>query len=227
MKKICLLFLACLFLCACSHTGDITASLDTVIDSELSNPTVYRQDQNTIFFSYYLPSDIYKLESYKDATIFSFNNEEILMNMNITSIIASEEGNIKEGARNENFYSNDRLVYSKEGTYLNHDEIEVEFIYNIYAVNNKYLISFKTDDMNYYAYVSRNSLELLTKRLFMLAESMSINSESVVAYYANVDMIDYTRKQVNLFETVIPREGQLEEILIDKDLPSTTTPSEN
>ena len=227
MKKICLLFLACLFLCACSHTEDIAASLDTVIDSELSNPTVYRQDQNTIFFSYYLPSDIYKLESYKDATIFSFNNEEILMNMNITSIIASEEGNIKEGARNENFYSNDRLVYSKEGTYLNHDEIEVEFIYNIYAVNNKYLISFKTDDMNYYAYVSRNSLELLTKRLFMLAESMSINSESVVAYYANVDMIDYTRKQVNLFETVIPREGQLEEILIDKDLPSTTTPSEN
>lgn len=227
MKKICLLFLACLFLCACSHTEDIAASLDTVIDSELSNPTVYRQDQNTIFFSYYLPSDIYKLESYKDATIFSFNNEEILMNMNITSIIASEEGNIKEGARNENFYSNDRLVYSREGTYLNHDEIEVEFIYNIYAVNNKYLISFKTDDMNYYAYVSRNSLELLTKRLFMLAESMSINSESVVAYYANVDMIDYTRKQVNLFETVIPREGQLEEILIDKDLPSTTTPSEN
>lgn len=227
MKKICLLFLACLFLCACSHTEDIAASLDTVIDSELSNPTVYRQDQNTIFFSYYLPSDIYKLESYKDATIFSFNNEEILMNMNITSIIASEEGNIKEGARNENFYSNDRLVYSREGTYLNHDEIEVEFIYNIYAVNNKYLISFKTDDMNYYAYVSRNSLELLTKRLFMLAESMSVNSESVVAYYANVDMIDYTRKQVNLFETVIPREGQLEEILIDKDLPSTTTPSEN
>lgn len=227
MKKICLLFLACLFLCACSHTENITASLDTVIDSELSNPTVYRQDQNTIFFSYYLPSDIYKLESYKDTTIFSFNNEEILMNMNITSIIASEEGNIKEGARNENFYSNDRLVYSREGTYLNHDEIEVEFIYNIYAVNNKYLISFKTDDMNYYAYVSRNSLELLTKRLFMLAESMSINSESVVAYYANVDMIDYTRKQVNLFETVIPREGQLEEILIDKDLPSTTTPSEN
>lgn len=227
MKKICLLFLACLLLCACSNTEDIAVSLDAVIDSELSNPTVYRQDQNTIFFSYYLPSDIYKLESHKDAAIFSFNNEEILMNMNITSIIASEEGSIKEEARNENFYSDDRLVYSREGTYLNHDEIEVEFIYNIYAVNNKYLISFKTDDMNYYAYVSRNSLELLTKRLFMLAESMSINSESVVAYYANVDMIDYTREQVNLFETVIPREGQLEEILIDKDLPSTTTPSEN
>lgn len=227
MKKLCLLLFSCLILFACSYPEDLNSTLDTVIETTLDDVKVRRQDHNGVFYSFYLPSDIYQLESYRDAAIFDFNNEKILMNLNITSIIAEQENKKTKTLKVSNSSISTPAVYSKQGQYQDYDEFECHYVFEVYQLNNKYLVSFFTDDMSYYSYTSLNNLPLLTKRLFMLAKSMSVDHEAVMMMYSNVDLIDYTRKQVNLFETVVPKEGYLEDIVIGDLIPiESPMPSE-
>ncbi len=224
MKKRCLLFLLCLFLASCQGRISDIEELDAVIDAELAGATVYRQDHNGAYFDYYLPSDIYEVSSKKDAVILSFNDEKILMNLNITSIIARQDADLDNYLLEEGFYAKEDEIYYREGHYLDFDQDECAYVYAIYDVDGRHLAILKTDDMTYYAYTG-NDLALITKRLFMLAESASVDRDLVVNDYANVDMIDYRREQVNLFETIVPQEGRLEDIVIDT--PEPTANGEN
>ena len=143
------------------------------------------------------------------------------MNLNITSIIARQDADLDNYLLEEGFYAKEDEIYYREGHYLDFDQDECAYVYAIYDVDGRHLAILKTDDMTYYAYTG-NDLTLITKRLFMLAESASVDRDLVVNDYANVDMIDYRREQVNLFETIVPQEGRLEDIVVD-----TPEPTEN
>lgn len=218
MKKYLLFLLVLILLTSCSYSEkDIKNVLDDVISNEINSSVIYRQDQNSIFYNYYLPSDVYKIYSSRDGAIMSFNGETILMNLNVSSIISSQKPDSQVKLEKDSFYSDDNLLYDSEGEYQERDETICAYRFEVYNLDGKCLVSFKTDVMIYYAYVSEDNLPLLTKRLFMIAKSMTVSMEDAILYYANVDMIDYTRKQVNLFETVIPKEGQLIDIIVDKE----------
>lgn len=223
MKKLCCVFFVCLFLFGCTAEIDIKKKLDEVIDNTSKLENVNRQDHTSTYYSYYLPSDFYQLLASQDAEVFSFNNEKVLMNLNIPSIIALKKEDVEGKLNAESFYSNDDLVYSKSGDFLDIDNHQCNYIFEVFKSNGKYLVAFKTDVMNYYAYSGEGNLPLLTKRLFEIAKSLSVSRDNVIANYSNVDIIDYRREQVNLFETLIPKEGHLEDIIIDKEIDDIPT----
>ena len=222
MKKRSLIFLLCLFLVGCNQSADIKTSLDAIISEEVNNGDIYRQDHNSVYFSYYLPSDIYIIEASRNVSILSFNQDRILMNLNITSIIA-DQNKTKNGFFESTIsYKKDYLIYQNKGIYRDYDDIECHYDFEVYEINEHYLLNLKTDDMCYYAYTTIDNVELLTKRLFSLAESMSMNRELIISDYSNFDAIDYRRQQINLFETIIPQEGKVEDIIVDKDKHNST-----
>ena len=49
-----------------------------------------------------------------------------------------------------------------------------------------------------------------------MAKGVHVKEEEVIADYSLKDVIDYEKKQVNLFETIMPVNGNINDFLVDK-----------
>lgn len=213
MKKLIILVL-CLSLTACASINDensIFDSLNNYFSSSVEDNNL-RFNHTSDTFTYYLPSDVFELDSNKNAIILSFNNSTIIMNLNIASIIASsglEHAIIKD----DGFFDNNKVIYSYTSKYINADDINTDFIYNLYKDSDKYLINFVSSDLNFYVTCPYNDVLNVTSRILRIARSTSIDREVIINSYSNKNTIDYDKKQINLFEYSMPSSGLLSELV--------------
>ena len=51
-----------------------------------------------------------------------------------------------------------------------------------------------------------------------MARSAAVRSEEIVTAFSSKEVIDYEKQQVNLFETIMPVNGQINDFLIGNDV---------
>lgn len=212
MKKISVL-LICLLLFGCAYNSDIKGQLDRVYDSDAI--TKNRVNNYTNYIEYFVPSDINEAQS--DALSFSFTGDGFGFAMNINaSAIINKEYYDNYSLMDEGFFDEDKLVYSKSGTYINSAGKTISYFSKAYQYNDQCLLHFVSDELNFYGYSNLDKVGLMADKIMQMARACSIDKDKVIADYSSIEVIDYEKKAVNLFENIYPVEGRVEDLMVDK-----------
>ena len=213
MKKIILLLL-CLLLCGCAP---LVIAEPTSFDGAFVSDKDYmrlRRNQYTTYYEYYLPSDMSIFDSDSLSTVLYYNESKIIMNVNISGIL----NNYYYGdtlPENEGFFDGNKLVYHREDTYLNIDNNEERYSVDIYDYDDKYFVYMLNNEVLIYAICEKCDIEPLCSRLLLILKTVNINEKYVREDYSRRDIIDYEKKQVNLFETIKPVNGNVNDLMVD------------
>lgn len=210
MRK-CLILLLCLLLCGCDYVAN--NDVERAFDFEEQESTV-RANNITKYYSYYLPSDVQEEVKDSETVVLTYNNSQAVMNLNIPSII-NNRFYTSYVLRDDGFFDDDKLVYTRESKYLDNNEDQISYIYNLYNYGDQYLIHFMSSIVNFYGYAYQNDVAGLTSKMLLIAKSVETNKDDVINDYSSKDVINYEKKQINLFDLVLPVNGKLEELFID------------
>ena len=215
IKKIILLLL-CMILCGCMETEDLEDKLPDAFASEKDELSIHRNNY-TDYIDYYLPSDMQEYDCNEISHVFVFNRSKIIMDVNISGIInAKYYSDIV--VNDEGFFDPDKLFFSRESSFRKNDETEHLYLCKIYSYEESYLLYFVCEDAIFYAYTNREDLLPLSSRILLIAKSLNVDNDDIIADFSFKDVIDYQKKQVNLFETIMPVNGNINEFLIGQDV---------
>lgn len=197
--------------CTAIKSENIYSDLDNYL-ANLDSADKFRTNNSTEFYSYYLPSDMQELDCTNNSSSLTYNNAEIVMNLNIPAIVSGRAFN-DYTLKNDGFFKESLLEYEKEGYFPKDDESTCNYAIRIYYDDNKYLVHFQTEELNFYCLCDASDVVDVVKHLFTISESADVDKNLVVANYSNKDIIEYQRKQVNLFRYEIPQSGFLSELV--------------
>ena len=212
MKKIVLIFLL-IFITACSQqeNDSLLDNINSLLNNVETIATSY--PNNTLeYFAYYLPSDMKENEFDQNNLVLNYLDNEIIVNLNINDII-NQEYYPNQYLNDVSSFDENKLIYSKEGTYKTIKKDEKNYIYKLYKSDDVYLIKLVSTDLIYLVRCKTN-IEEITRHLFTIAKSININSELIIDDYSDKNVIDYKKKQIDLFDITKPVNGNLEELLI-------------
>ena len=212
MKKI-TMFLLCLLLCGCASAVHSNADFDAVFADE-GNEIKVRHNNYTNYIDYYLPSDVKELESQELSHVFMYNNSKMIMDLNVSGIINNRYYS-DAVLQNEGFFDDSRQVYNRSSVYLNEENKQVEYLFNVYEYDEEYLLYLVSKDLVFYGYVDNEDLIPLSSKMLLMARSASIKNNDIISNFSSKEVIDYEKKQVSLFETIMPVNGQINDFLVD------------
>ena len=193
------LFSACVSNDDASLKNDLDAFFDKVQDI-----LIYQTNNDMTFYSYYLPSSMGEEEVDSDSITLKYGDSKIIMNLNVADIINAQYYD-EQYLNDDGFFNEDYLFYEKEKQY----------IYRLYKYNKEYVMHLKTSDMNYYGNIKVSDIRDVTSEIFVIAKSTKVNNEEVINAYSNKEIISYQKKQIDLFDTVLPNNGQLSDMLVE------------
>ncbi len=214
MKKVAVL-LCLLFLCTgcvSNDNGVLTNNLDNVFNN-LDSITKYYPNNKMRYYSYYLPSDMGEEEIDSESVTINYNDSKIVMNLNVADII-NEKYYPDELLKDDGFFDSQYQIYENSGSYTS-DQEEYRYEYKLYKRNNTYAISLKTVNMNFYGVSTLSDVVELTKHLLMISKSIEVEKDNVLKTYYKKDVIDYSKKQIDLFDNSLPSNGKLSDMLTD------------
>lgn len=212
MKRLLIILLA-LLLCGCSTYKDLDASLDEAFSNEHNVLSI--RDNNTVtYYNYYLPSDLVEYDYKDNILLLGYKDSNIILNLNIPSII-NEQYYKDYVAKDEGFFDEDKLVYSHVGTYSDLRDREFDYFYRLYQYDDRYLLHLMSRTVNIYSSCNKYDVVPISSKMLLLARTIKVDEDDVVTDYSTKDVIDYHKKQVNLFDLVVPVNGKVEELLID------------
>lgn len=205
------IFLVCILLCSCSLSTN--QSLDSIFNN--TSPSNARVNNYSTYVDYYEPSDIYEVDADETSVIFELNDSKIIMNINIAGIINNRYYN-DEVLKDEGFFDNNKLVYNKESYYLDEESNQIPFFFNMYDYEDIYLMHLSNCFINIYGYCNKKDSELMASKIYNLLKSCDVDTAGVLANYSSRDVIEYHKSTVNLFETVMPVEGRIDDMMIEE-----------
>ena len=208
MKKylVCILLI---LLCACSNSLSLTDSLDGLLNS-VDSLSTNRANNTLTYYSYYLPSDMGQ-EDGDDCLILSFLDSKTIMSLNVKEIINNKYYQ-SEYMKSASLYNQDNLIYTKQGTYTTLNNETKDYIYRLYQINDSYVIELETSDLSFLAY-SNSNIKDLSRHLFIIAKSVNVDTDLVINDYSSKNVVDYQKKQIDLFDSVKPTTGSLSDLL--------------
>lgn len=214
MKKI-LLLLCLLFICAGCVSNDIetlSSNLDNIFNNVDDISKNYPNNKMR-YYSYYLPSDMGEEEIDSESVTIRYNDSIVVMNLNIADII-NEKYYPDELLKDDGFFDEQYLIYEKSGTY-DVDEVKHQYVYKLYKKDDKYIFHLKTVNINFYGSSNLSDIVQLSKHLIMISKSITIEKDTILKNYYKKDVIDYSKKQIDLFDSSLPSNGKLSDMLTD------------
>lgn len=198
-------------LCSCSvNSGEIFYKLDEVFATYVKDDVPKHNNNNTKYYSFYLPSDIKELEYDNIFHHLVFNCSDFVMNLNINNIMSKNVFN----TQSDDPYSflDGYVVYSYTGSYQDSGNI---YKFDVYYYNDEYLFSFYSDNLSFFGKTVLSDVPELARHLLILNDSVIVETDKVVDDYYSGTTIDFTKEQVNLFDTYHSADGQLSDLLPD------------
>ena len=214
MKKV-IVLLVCILLCGCAEQADLNSELDAVFSSD-EEYLKLRRNNYSEYIDYYMPSDTGEMDSDKIGTVFLYNSSTFIMDINIAGIL-NDRYYPGEEMKSEGFFDESKLVYERRGNYTDSDRASHEYVYKVYEHDGKYLSEFLTKELVFYGYGTKTDIVPLSSRILLMAKGATVRESNVITAFSSRNEIDYQKKEVNLFETVMPVNGNVNDFMIDKE----------
>ncbi len=213
MKKI-IIVLLCLMMYGCARKTPVQQKLDEVFAEDTAEK-FFRRNNYSEYIDYYVPSDLFETRVDTLSSTYEYNNARMVMNINVSGIISAKyypETVFKD----EGFFDQGRLVYEHDGEYLGYNNEHNAYRYLVYEYEDRYLANFISRDLIFYGYCDSYDLAGMSAKILQMVKSADVKSDDVVINYSSKDVIDFEKKQVNLFETIMPVNGNINEFLVDQ-----------
>ena len=205
----------CICLYGCAQSLDLETELDQVFSAELVQEKVRRNNYSR-YLDYYLPSDLHEVEGDMLTNYFSYNDSCFIMDVNISGIV-NDRYYPDQKPGDEGFFDEQRLVYYRAGTYRDNEGNEREYQYKVYGYDGEYLSYFFSKDLIFYGYATPDDIVPMSSRILLMAKGTIVREDDVAAGYSLKNEIDYEKKQVNLFETIMPVNGNVNDFFVSDD----------
>lgn len=210
MKRLFVVLLL-VMMCGCASNKDINTELDSLLSD--ANKIVSNHPNNSLeYYDYYLPSDMGEVSFDQESLVLSYLDNKIVVNININDTV-NNKYYPEQYLTNSSLLDQNKLVYSKSGKYLTIKDIEKDYILNLYQNNDYYVIELITSDLTYIT-SSKAYIKDIVKHLFTIAKSVDLDEELIIADYSDKNIVDYKKKQIDLFDSTRPTSGDLSELLI-------------
>lgn len=213
MKKIISILVIACILCGCSGNDENEAirKLNGIFSNYAYVESAHRTNNNTTFYSFYLPSDIQELEFDETYHHLVFNTSDFVMNLNINYILCDKVFMSKPDDP-FTFISN-YAIYEKDN--LGSEDTN-KYKFCLYNIKNQYFFSFYSDKLYFFGSTNLVEVDELVNHLFEINNSVKPDYDKIIDSYYLGTTIDYTQPQLELFNKYIPVEGTLD-TLLDQD----------
>ncbi len=209
MKKILLLICMTLMLTGCSAGASLKA-LEADLQALATAEIKMSADNNKSLYRYYSSPDVGRRVSTQTANVFTYRNDEFIMNLDIATIINEEFYDSVDTFR----FNVDESMLSISGPYTNTANEEFEFSFQVYDFNeSKYLIYMETQYVNFYSYCEYTNIAPMALEMMKIAKTVEVEKETIITLYSSKPTTEYVREQVDLFEETIADNGRIEELL--------------
>ena len=207
MKKIAILFLI-LILCSCSaDINHVFDDLDIAFASFQKKEDINYVNNNTKYYSFYLPSDINEIEYGDTFHHLIFNDSDFVMSLNVNGILSKNIFGTDAG--NPYDFLKDYMIYEN---YLEGDN---PFKFDLYFISNDLYFSFITNKLSFFGATTYSNVIELCKHLLVINDSVKIDDTKVVDDFYSGTAIDSTHEAVDLFDTYHPLNGDVQDLLPD------------
>lgn len=201
-------------LCSCGYTNNINEELDRIFVSE--DLIKKRANNYSTYIEYYLPSDVYEGECNEISYSFNIDGGLFVMNISISNILNSnlyENRNLSD----EGYFDEKNIVYSKQGRFVNLNNEDTEFFFRVYEYENMYFINLMSNELIFYGKCSKDKVTILASKIYEMAKASNVHDDKIVTDFSNIDVIDYERSEINLFEDIFPINGRIDDLMIDNN----------
>lgn len=209
--------------CTVYHTIDLQKILSerlvTRMEGDADAP-----NRNKPYYSYYIQPSVGQLESDQTGSLLTYQGNEFLMNLNISAVINDKYYDSKDS---DSFGLNDSsTAASVTGTYTDVNNDSHDFIVNIYHADKEesYITVFRSETVEFYAVSDALKAADLAGEMLRIARSVEINQDEIIDHYSNKESISFTGRKIQLFDSIAPESGRVEELFGEND---TAGESEN
>lgn len=216
LKKIVCIVLCLFSLVACMSKE--TRDLETIVNKGINDAIPYNDNVGvnniTKYFSYYLPKDMTEDICEETYAVFEFLDNPMVLNLNISNMINKKYfTDVKLSS--DDYFNSDKLIYSTQGKYTTKKDSQEEFYIYIYEKDDTSVyIEFVSPVISFHALSSYEMLEEVIRHIVFIAQYISVDEELVLKNYYDRDLIDYQKKNVDLFDKIVPANGRLEEMVV-------------
>ena len=199
-----------MFLFGCGeYSGSIQSNLEEAmleVQEETPRPTKYRND----LYGYYLAPDVGRVSASNMGNTFNYGGNLIQMNLNVQKIVNDKyyEGKPYTSIQ----FSEDSRVGYYEGSYVNAKDEMHAYNISIYKLNRDYYTVFDSDTVLFGAVSNEIDAVNISKEMLRIAKTLDVNYNEVVAKFSLKEVITYESTSLDLFENIVPEEGNIEEL---------------
>jgi hypothetical protein len=218
MKQIAVLLAAGLLLSGCADAGeDILA----VRIDEAAERTILTANTSDSYASYYLQPSFGRISYEGTCTVFNIYGMKLYMNLRAQEIIreayydSTEAQSLPDGAD---------LTLS--GTYEDINGTIYSYEAGLYGTDGWYVVYLQTAYADFLAAGTLEQVSTCAGEGMAIARSLTVDTESVKEDYSQRRDITYTTSSLELFETLIPEEGSIDEILTESGTATASPESE-
>lgn len=209
--------------CTVYHTIDLQKILSERLVARMEGDAD-APNRNKPYYSYYIQPSVGQLESDQTGSLLTYQGNEFLMNLNISAVINDKYYDSKDS---DSFGLNDSsTAASVTGTYTDVNNDSHDFIVNIYHADKEesYITVFRSETVEFYAVSDALKAADLAGEMLRIARSVEINQDEIIDHYSNKESISFTGRKIQLFDSIAPESGRVEELFGEND---TAGESEN
>lgn len=202
--------------CTVYHTIDLQKVLSARLVSGMEGD-VDEPNRNKPYYSYYIQPSVGQLDSDQTGSLLTYQGNEFLMNLNISAVINNK---YYDSENSDSFgLSNDKAAASVTGTYTDVNNDSHNFIVNIYHADEKesYITAFRSDTVEFYAVSDPLKAADLAGEMLRIARSVQIDQDEILDHYSNKESINFTGRKIQLFDSIAPESGRVEELFGEND----------
>lgn len=219
MKKILVILSVLLLCCGCARTP-IRDTTDYVQEaSELELLVSDLNNAHKLYYSYYLPRGISRLDRDNTSNIFVIYGNNAVLNLDVANIIQNTYYNVNEETDEidpvlrevEEIVSQRRIL---KGTFKDISDEELEYRIIISKLDNQHKYIVMQDD--YFVFVSSCKNEQLNDMIYEMIKilrSCTVEKDKVIADFSNYQEVYRSPSIISLFKDVLPESGSVSETI--------------
>lgn len=213
MRKYLIVFI--IFISGCSVSGvSLNQQIDDSIGFVSSLSVVDSRNHNSPLYSYYLPRNVGKRSSNQLAATFVTNDEEVVLSLDIASIIMNRFYRVQLAGQLRPLYGSQNALVNKNfslkdsiGITSDYRIVVLPFLddqYMVYVQNQAFLIS---------ALIPEAKIKPVLTDMLIILRSAKSESNDIVNLFSNKVVVDYSRISKELIQFIAPESGTIADML--------------
>lgn len=223
MRRCIVISALCVTLLSGCADKSVSFDLSGNIENELSNAlesTIHDNWYGKRYYSYYKEPSVGRLDADEVSDLFVYDGARFIMTLNTESVLNNVYYQQTDtGAEDE---WNLTVLAKGSGTYLDRANTERDYDWQVYEWNGERLVTMHTEYVIFYAFTNELTVPRLLRQMMIIARSVSVHQDEVLADYSKKENITGTSTTLELFDSIAPVSGSIEELFLDSTSSSSS-----